>query len=243
MVPQSMIDLLLHHKVYVIFLGDPFQIPVIDKEEANNLLDHPHVFLDEVMRQAAESEIIRMTMKIRNQESVPYYNGKEVMVIPKAQLVDGHYEWADQIITATNQTRKQINDFIRERKGYSGLPQDGERMICLRNYWEDYSDTGESLVNGTTGIIKNPTEGRAIIPRWVQVDNHILQTIDCSFESEDGSNFNGVRIDRHLIEYGDKCVDWRTSYKLGKLRARIGDVIPREFDFGYAITGHKAQGS
>jgi hypothetical protein len=50
-------------------------------------------------------------------------------------------------------------------------------------------------------------------------------------------------MDRNLIEIGDKCVDWRTSYLLGKLRPRIGDIIPREFDFGYAITCHKSQGS
>jgi exodeoxyribonuclease-5 len=243
MVPKSMIDMLLKHKVYVIFLGDPFQLPQIDKEEMHNLLDHPHVFLDEVMRQAAESEIIQITMKIRNKEDIPYMNGKEVIVMPKAQLVDGCYTWADQILTATNQTRKFINDYVRKMYGFSGLPQEGERMICLRNYWEDCADTGESLVNGTTGIVHNPVEGEIIIPHWVQIDNHVLQSIDCEFEAEGGSIFENVRMDKHLIEIGDKCVDWRTAYRLGQLRNRIGDVIPREFDFGYAITCHKAQGS
>ena len=66
MVPKSMIDLLLAHKVYVIFLGDPFQLPQIDKKEAHTLLDKPHIFLDEVMRQAAESDILQPTMKMRN---------------------------------------------------------------------------------------------------------------------------------------------------------------------------------
>ena len=51
MVPKTMIDLLLSHKVYVIFLGDPFQLPQILKDEDNHLLDHPHIFLDEIMRQ------------------------------------------------------------------------------------------------------------------------------------------------------------------------------------------------
>lgn len=65
MVPKSMIEKLIAHQVYVIFLGDPFQLPQIDKDETHDLLDHPHIFLDEVMRQAAESEIIQLTMKIR----------------------------------------------------------------------------------------------------------------------------------------------------------------------------------
>jgi ATP-dependent exoDNAse (exonuclease V) alpha subunit len=243
MVPKTMIEMLLSHKVYVIFLGDPFQLPQIDKEESHTLLDNPHIFLDEVMRQAAESEIIQMTMKIRNQQPISYHNGKEVMVIPKTQLVDGHYEWADQIITATNQTRQEINEFVRKKHGYEGLPQEGERMICLRNYWEDYSDSGEALVNGTTGIVRYPEPGKVYIPRWVQVENHVLRTVDCVFEAEGGSIFYDVKMDRNLIEIGDKCVDWRTSYLLGKLRPRIGDIIPREFDFGYAITCHKSQGS
>jgi exodeoxyribonuclease-5 len=66
MVPKTLVDLLFTHKVYVICLGDPGQLPPIDKNEDNHLLDHPHVFLEEIMRQAAESEIIQLTMKIRN---------------------------------------------------------------------------------------------------------------------------------------------------------------------------------
>jgi hypothetical protein len=50
MAPKSIIDKLFQHNVYVICLGDPFQLPPIDKEEDNHLLDHPHIFLDEIMR-------------------------------------------------------------------------------------------------------------------------------------------------------------------------------------------------
>ena len=32
-------------------------------------------------------------------------------------------------------------------------------------------------------------------------------------------------------------------FRLGKLKNKIGDIVPREFAFGYAITTHKAQGS
>jgi ATP-dependent exoDNAse (exonuclease V) alpha subunit len=115
-------------------------------------------------------------------------------------------------------------------------------MICLRNYWEDFSDTGNPLVNGSTGIIRKPQEGEVQIPRWVQCDNQTLLTIDCDFETEEGT-FHNVRMDKHLIEKGEKCVDWRTSYKLGKLIHRIGDIVPREFDFAYAITAWKSQGN
>lgn len=244
MVPRSMIDLLLRHKVYVIFLGDPFQLPQIDKNEAHDLLDHPHVFLDEVMRQAAESEIIQLTMKIRNQEPIQHMKGNEVIVMPYKEFVDGCYLWADQIIVATNAKRKQVNEYVRKMLGYEGLPQQGERMICLRNYWEDISDSGEALVNGTTGIIKSvPIESFRAIPRYIQAPSYRLDTLVCDFATDEGSEFHGVEMDKHMILTGEKCVDWRLSYQLGKLKNRIGDIVPREFDYGYAITGHKSQGS
>ena len=97
MVPQSMIDILMSHNIYIIFLGDPFQLPQIDKGEANTLLDHPHVFLDEIMRQAAESEIIQLSMKIRNGEKIDNMRGNEVIVMPRKELTTGCLGWADQI--------------------------------------------------------------------------------------------------------------------------------------------------
>ena len=244
MVPKSMIDMLLHHRVYVIFLGDPFQLPQIDKNETHTLLDNPHIFLDEVMRQAAESEIIQLTMKIRNGEKIDFMNGKEVIIAPRASLVTGHLTWADQIICATNASRISLNNQMREILGYSGLPQDGEKMICLRNYWEDFSEDGSSsLVNGMTGIIKNPFESFRIAPMYVKMKNHKMDIIQGDFISDDGKTFNSVEMDKGMITTGEFSLDWRETYALGKLKNKIGDIIPREFTFGYAITCHKSQGS
>ena len=93
--PKSMIDMLLKHKVFCIFIGDSFQLPQIDKTEAHDYLEHPDIFLSTIMRQAAESEIIGLTMKVRNQEDIDFCEGKEVIIAPKASLVTGHYTWAD----------------------------------------------------------------------------------------------------------------------------------------------------
>lgn len=246
MVPKTMIDMLLRHKVFIIFLGDPFQLPQIDKNESHDILDHPHIFLDEIMRQAAESEIIQMTLAIRKGQDIPYQKGKEVIVIPKAEFTDSYMLWADQIIVGTNATRTAINNQMRELKGFSGLPQHGEKMICLRNYWDDLSEDGAStLVNGTTGILENPFESFRMAPSYVKMKNHKMETVCGNFIADDGRNttFHSVELDKHMILTGEKCVDWRESYALGKLRNKIGDIVPREFAFGYAITGHKAQGS
>ena len=243
MVPKDMVDMLLKHRVYVIFLGDPFQLPQIDKDAENHMLDNPHIFLDEIMRQEAESEIIQLTMKIRNGEPIEYFQGKEVMILPTSALSTGMLNWADQVIVGTNATRESINNQMREALGYSGPPQDGERMICLRNYWDDCNEDGDALVNGTTGIIRNPFETFRRIPAYVKNDRRDLPVIMGDFIPDGGAAFNSIEMDKDMILTGKKCVDWKVAYQLGKLKNKIGDVVPKEFDFAYAITCHKAQGS
>ena len=243
MVPKTMVDMLLAHRVYILFLGDPGQLPQIDKKETHNLLDHPHVFLDEVMRQAAESEIIQLTMKIRNGEDIPFIHGKEVIVAPKAELVTGHLTWADIIICATNKTRHNMNRQKRELLGYSGVLQTGERIIVKRNYWEDCDEDGNALVNGTVGTVANPYESFVRIPSYVKNDRRDLPLIGCVFTPDGGKSFDTFEIDKDYLLKEEPCVDWRVSYQLGKLKPKIGDILPKQATYGYALTCHAAQGS
>ena len=244
MAPKSMIEMLLKHDCFCIFVGDNFQLPMIDKNEGHDYLENRHIFLSQVMRQAAESEIIQISMKIRNGESIDFMKGKEVIIIPKSELVEGHLTWADQILCGTNATRENINRQMREIYGFSGLPQDGEKMICLRNYWDDCADNGDALVNGTTGILRNPFETFRMIPNYIPIDNHRMDVVQGDFVTSDGSTFNSVEMDKKLLINGVKCItDGKILFRLGKLKNKIGDIVPREFAFGYAITTHKAQGS
>ena len=243
MVPKSMIDMLLAHRVYVIFLGDPFQLPQIDKNEGHDLLDHPHIFLDEVMRQAAESEIIQLTMKIRNGEKIDFMNGKEVIIAPRASLVTGHLTWADIIICATNKTRHNMNRQKRELLGYSGVLEENESLLIKRNYWEVCNENGDALVNGSIGTIKNVFESFRRIPSYVKSDIRDMPTIVGEFISDDGVSFGNIEFDKNFLLKEEPCIDWRTSYQLGKLKNKIGDIIPKQATYGYAITGHCSQGS
>ena len=243
MVPKSMIDLLLAHKVYVIFLGDPFQLPQIDKKEAHTLLDKPHIFLDEVMRQAAESEIIQTTMKIRNYENISFSKGKEVIVIPKKELVTGHLTWADIIICATNETRYNINKQKRELLGFHGELQSGEKIIIKRNYWDCCDEDGNALVNGTIGTVQNPFESFIQIPNYIKNNRRNIPLICCDFTPDGGSTLSNLDIDKDFLLTEQPCVDWRVSYQLGKLKSKIGDILPKQGTYGYALTGHSAQGS
>ena len=244
MAPKTLINLLFTHDVYVICLGDPGQLPPIDKDEDNHLLDHPHIFLDEIMRQAQESEIIQLTMKIRNGESIDYYNGKEVKVIPYSQLNTGVLRWGDQILTATNAKRQAINNQMRQLLNYPNYPVDGDKMICLRNYWEDFSVNGDPLINGTIGILKNSFQTWRQIPPIVRSSIKKFDVLTGDLIIPDTNDmYDLVDMDQKMILTGEKCCDWKLSYRLGKLRPKYGDIVPKEFAYAYAVTGHKAQGS
>ena len=244
MAPKTLMDLLFQHKVYVICLGDPFQLPPIDKDEDNGLLNNPHVFLDEIMRQEEESEIIRLTMKIRNQEPIDYFNGNEVKIIPYSELNTGVLQWGDQILTATNAKRQAINNQMRALQGRTGEPMDGDKMICLRNYWEDLSMNGDALINGTIGILQNSFQTWREIPRFVQSNIRKFDVlVGDLIIPETNDVYQMTEMDRKMVISGEKCCDWRLSYKLGKLRPKYGEIVPKEFTYAYAITTHKSQGS
>ena len=244
MAPKTLIDLLFSHNVYVICLGDPGQLPPIEKNEDNHLLDHPHVFLDEIMRQAQESEIIQLTMKIRNNEPIDYYDGKEVKIIPYSQLNTGVLQWADQVLTATNAKRQAINNQMRQLLNYPDYPVDGDKMICLRNYWEDFSNNGDPLINGTIGILQNSFQTWRQIPRFIKSNVKKFDVLMGDLAVPDmGDVYLMTEMDRQMIMSGIKCCDWKLSYQLGKLRPTYGEIVPKEFTYAYTITCHKAQGS
>ena len=244
MAPKQLMDLLFFHNVYVICLGDPGQLPPIDKDEDNHLLDHPHIFLDEIMRQAQESEIIRLTMKIRNNEPIDYYDGKEVKIIPYSQLNTGALQWADQVLTATNAKRESINNQMRQLLNHPDYPVDGDKMICLRNYWDDFSSNGDPLINGTIGILQNSFQTWRQLPRFIKSDIKKFDVLMGDLVIPDMDDvYSMTEMDRQMIMSGKKCCDWKLSYKLGKLKLGYGEIVPKEFTYAYAITIWKAQGS
>ena len=243
LVPKTMVNMLLKHQVYIIFLGDPFQLPQIDKNESHDLLARPHVFLSKIMRQAAESEIIQLTMKIREGKEINFMKGKEVQVIPRSELVTGCLTWADSIICATNVTRHNMNEQMRKIYGYEGLLCEGEKVLAKRNYWNECNESGDALVNGTIGTVHNIFDNFIMIPPFIKCKEHKIDTLTCDFSPEGSSNFNGLSLDINFLQNEEPCVDWRTSYTLGKMKDRIGDILPKQATYGYALTCHSAQGS
>ena len=242
MAPKDMMDLLFLHNCYVICLGDPFQLPPIDKNADNHLLDNPHVFLDEVMRQAQESEVIRLTMDIREGKEINNFDGHDVKIYDQTALNTGMLLWADQIISATNRTRTNMNNNIRQLLGRGKQPEENEKLICNRNYWDIYNNNGDYLVNGTIGYLKNIYESFEIIPKYIKKDNNIIPIISGDFFSEVGDNFGSFNIDKNYIILEKDSFTPKEKYLLNRNK-KLQHLLPYEFSYGYCITGHRAQGS
>ena len=240
MLPKDLWELLLSHKKHVIALGDPFQIPPIDKNADNHVLDNPHIFLDKIMRQAQESEIIRLTMGIRERKNIDYYKGDQVMIVRPEEVVDGMYFWADQIICATNKKRNETNNFLREVEGRGKEPEVGDKVICCRNCWDIIDSSGENaLVNGTIGFLDEYEKVRITYPIYKMPS---IEVIRAKIITPNDGNFENVLLDPKTLDGGSPSLDSRQAYQIYK-HSELKHLEPIEFNYGSAITGHKAQGS
>lgn len=239
MIPKELWELLLRHKVYIIACGDPFQLPPINKNADNHVLDTPHIFLDEIMRQAEESEIIRLTMNIREGKPIQYQRGNEVQVVSPDDVVSGMYDWADQIICATNKKRLDINTYMRAAAGRGELPEDGDKIIACRNCWDIIDTTGENaLVNGTIGYLDGLTFGTQEYPIYGFPTVPVIRT---GLRTDDGG-FDEIMLDQQALMTGKKFLTPEQEYQIYR-RASLKGLEPIEFNYGYAITCHRAQGS
>lgn len=230
MIPVDMWMLLLSHRVHVIALGDPFQLPPIDGE--SEILSHPHVFLDEIVRQAQDSAIIRLSMDIRAGLPLVKCKGDEVSVVSKHQLNEAYYSGADQIIAAKNITRANINWKCRKIKFGPDVPDypvEGEKTICTKNYWDVISGQCDPLINGMIGELSN-----------IQFKKNFLGYEDVmysDFSIGDNNKFYSLFMDYKLFNEGKQTINnenWMNFRGMPK---------PLLFDYAYCITCHKSQGS
>ena len=233
MIPADMWDLLLSHGIHVIALGDPFQLQPINGE--SEILSHPHVFLDEIVRQAQDSEIIRLSMDIRAGLPLTKHKGNEVSIVSNRQVNDVYYAGADQIIAAKNITRSNINWKCRKIKfgpDVPAYPIENEKVICLKNYWNILSTQGEPLINGMIGNLNNITCKNSLL-----FEDLFDKEMMSDFCIEENNKFLSLFMDYKLLTEGKQTVNNDNWQKF------MGFPKPLLFDYAYCITCHKSQGS
>lgn len=220
MVNGQMLADLLTFKVPMLVLGDPGQLPPIEGDSPLTKAT-PDVMLTEIHRQAKGNPIIDFATRARNGIFIPKITLGNSAHVPQLSLKSEEVLSFDQIICGKNLTKQKLNQRIRSLKGYEGLyPVVGEKIICLKNNAEEY------LFNG---LMCEVVEVGELLDVGIQLK--ILRETD-----EPGAEPSSVvALRAHFELYQDKEA-------LNNVKWWEKDGVD-EFDFGYAITVHKAQGS
>jgi exodeoxyribonuclease V len=206
----------------ILVLGDPAQLPPVRGfgffTEAV-----PDILLTEIHRQAKDNPILKLATDVREGRQLQIGQYGDSKVITKPAVDKDEVIAADQVIVGKNKTRFTCNHRMRELLGkHAGLtkeslgyyfPEKDDRLICLRNN----HDIG--ILNGTQWKVDEVTES----PIRNGFELELLLT------SEDADNQVGVTAHQ--------------EYFMGNEPPYYA-VKEREcFDFSYAVTCHKAQGS
>jgi len=198
----------------ILVLGDPAQLPPV-KGGGYFTEAEPDVMLTEIHRQAENDPIIRLSQIVREGGEIAYGEYGESRVIPRSEIDAAAVLAADQVLVGVNRTRRLYNQRIRELKGLKeALPVAGDKLVCLRN------DRVKGLINGGLWRVEALGGMRKDFVR-----------LTVRSEDETGRGQAKVAVLKQFFEGAEADLPYPVR--------RESD----EFDYGYALTVHKAQGS
>jgi exodeoxyribonuclease-5 len=204
---------LLSFGTRVLTLGDPAQLPPV-KGAGYFIAGEPDFMLTEIHRQALDNPIIAMSMAIRTGQRLDFGVYGDSKVIRRADLKPGEVMAADQVLCGLNMTRRGLNARFRERHGFATeWPCVGDRLVCLKN------DRERQLYNGSLW----ETESAKFAADIADMKVRALDS-DVMIHAE-------VQAPIHYFRGTEKSLKW---YERKQYDA---------FDYGYALTCHKSQGS
>lgn len=224
MVDERMANDLRYFGKKILIMGDPGQLPPIHGAGAFTSRE-PDIFLKEIHRQAADSPIIELATMAREGKRMPIgYNrdGVRVLKLTKEtqELV---YAQDAQPICGLNRVRWVYTQRIRARLGFSGeRPVAGERILCCKN------NRQKGFYNGSVGELISISDD--------MYGDKPIYLFDVDLEDTPKKS-KDLKVDPYLF---------RQHFDLGKSRKpEWKKGMPRfeEFDWGYVLTCHKAQGS
>jgi len=236
MVNKEILSDLQHYGIPIIAVGDHGQLPPIG--DKSSLLINPQYQLKQIQRQAEGNPIISLSASVRKHGSITpgIYSRKEGARVykmnwenPITQKVFNNIEWTKEhiILCGFNATRVKLNNLIREkRKITRPEPYPDERVICLKNN----HDT--KVMNGQLGTLVWMTKPEPnIYDMTINMDGtgafYESLVHNCCFGKE-------------TYDDGYEQISWKKNKAVLK---RTGYKSIDIFDFGYAISVHRSQGS
>lgn len=226
MIKEDIWDDLCHYNIPILAFGDHGQLPPIG--DSFNLMEKPMLRLEKIHRQADGNPIIHLATMARMGEEIPFEKfGSKIRKISRnseeaSELMDQFFSQFTSdtlILCGSNKTRVSLNKRVRDSLGIEiTTPCVKDQVVCLKN---NYENKDGHIYNGMIGEI---TE---IVP-----DGEHWYKATVLF-AEDGKTYQG-RMSKHQFN-SEKALESVPGVHFTK----IGD----RFDFGYALTVHKAQGS
>jgi exodeoxyribonuclease-5 len=246
---------LLSFGVPVLAVGDHGQLPPIGKD-AVNLMQTPDLVLEKIHRQAEGNPILALAHFVRQggnlhrfrpSDSRVTFGSTFVEVVEQlvesagassaaAALADGQTvaELMNNmaVICGKNSTRTTVNAIFRQRRGFDGpAPDPGDIVIALKNF--------KPVFNGMRGIFEGAGNGY-VTNEYGAFEGSVLFP-------DDGFR---VRGDMNVQQFGREKTFEHPNDIQGK-DPTTGEMMGADswtetgllFDWGYALTCHKAQGS
>ncbi len=199
----------------ILVLGDPGQLPPVSGGGFFTEQE-PDVLLESIHRQARDNPIIDLAQAVREGNALARGEYGSSKVVGRSDVNQQDVLEADQVLVGTNKTRRAYNQRLRDLKDFQGpLPAAGDKLVALRN------DPAKGLLNGSLWQVSSaPNSAKPFM-------NLLIRSEDDGMERTSAK----IKVLKAAFENPEEELPWQ-------VKRRYDD-----FDYGYALTVHKSQGS
>lgn len=234
MVTPDVVTDMQQHGARVMAVGDHGQLPPVMGD--GSLMARPMLRLEKIHRQAEGSPIIQLSRILREEGRLAReladgnqlrFGSARDIPNPKLAAMLSHEKLDAAVLCWRNATRVHVNRSVREHLGFAGkAPQVGEPLVALRN--------SAPIFNGMRGLVTE--EATSPFPdQWWLLKTQIEfpdEGVPPTDQEVCRDQFHRPRPFESVDELKKQGIQAYTMSAAGRL-----------YDFAYAMTIHKMQGS
>jgi exodeoxyribonuclease-5 len=243
MISEDIFRDLASYGIDILGVGDHGQLPPI--EGKFSLMQDPILRLEKIHRQAQDNPIINLSMQIRETGKLPTHipDNKHIKIIRRLDYVDflrqTYKDMHDPekildtaVLCYKNVTRSKLNIMIRNIifGNISNIPLSNDVVICLKNVINT-SKNQQPMYNGFRGYFESGV---------TEVDDHFWSgKINFPYEDLIAKVKN---LCKYQFGYPKTFSSFSELEEFG-MEVKHWNEVGLLFDYGYALTVHKFQGS